>query len=64
MRLCDRIGTDLRIGGEGEQQALVLEQMLQDGADLNDWAAVFAVDLAASRAAGAPILRLEGFGPV
>ena len=38
-------------------------QMLQDGADLNDWSAVFAVDLAASRSAGAPILRLEGFGP-
>ncbi len=38
-------------------------QMLQDGEGLCDWAAVFAVDLAASRAAGAPILELENLGP-
>ena len=49
-------------GGAGEG-AWRVTQMLQDGADLNDWAAVFAADLAASRAAGAPILRLDGFGP-
>jgi trehalose-6-phosphatase len=37
-------------------------QMLQDGVDRNDGSVVFAIDLAASRAAGSPILRLEDFG--
>lgn len=38
-------------------------QALRDAEGRDDWAAVFGVDLAASRAAGVPILRLEGFGP-
>jgi superfamily II RNA helicase len=49
-------------GGAGAG-AWRVSQMLQDGEGLNDWAAVFAVDLAASRSAGAPVLRLEAFGP-
>jgi superfamily II RNA helicase len=49
-------------GGPGAESWRVI-QRLQDGADRNDWAATFAVDLADSRAAGAPILNLEGFGP-
>jgi superfamily II RNA helicase len=40
-----------------------ITQGLQDAEGLNDWAIAFGVDLAASRLAGAPILRLEAFGP-
>jgi superfamily II RNA helicase len=40
-----------------------ISQALQDAEDRNDWAVTFGVDLAVSRLAGAPILRLEGFGP-
>ncbi len=39
-----------------------VEQMLQDHEGHNDGKAVFEADLAASRAAGAPVLRLIGFG--
>jgi hypothetical protein len=38
-------------------------QALQDGEGRNDWAVTFGVDLTVSRMAGAPILRLDGFGP-
>jgi hypothetical protein len=38
-------------------------QVLQDGEGRNDWAVSFGVDLTVSRMAGAPILRLDGFGP-
>ena len=40
-----------------------VSQALQDAEGRNDWAAVFGVDLAASRIAGVPLLRLESFGP-
>ena len=39
-----------------------VEQILQDRHDLNDWSLRFSVDLGASRVAGAPVLKLEGFG--
>ncbi|MEO7425292.1 MAG: DUF3516 domain-containing protein, partial [Fibrobacteria bacterium] len=39
-----------------------VEQMLQDHEGHNDGKAAFEVDLAASKAAGAPVLRLIGFG--
>lgn len=37
----------------------VIQQMLQDQNDLNDWCVEFTVDLNASREAEAPVLRLE-----
>ncbi|HLP39938.1 MAG TPA: DUF3516 domain-containing protein, partial [Fibrobacteria bacterium] len=39
-----------------------VRQMLQDPEGLGDWAADFAVDLAASREAGEPVLELIGIG--
>lgn len=41
-----------------------VQQMLIDPAEANDWVAEFAVDLAASRAAGEPTLNLLRFGPL
>jgi superfamily II RNA helicase len=40
-----------------------VSQALQDAEGRNDWMVVFGVDLSASRNAGAPILKLESFGP-
>jgi len=37
---------------------LVVQQMLVDDADDNDWALELEVDLQASRAAGQPVMRL------
>ncbi len=42
--------------------AWTVTQMLQDHEGHNDWAAVFRVDLAASRQSGIPIVELAGFG--
>jgi superfamily II RNA helicase len=39
-----------------------VQQMLIDPAEANDWVAEFEIDLAASRAAGEPKLRLDRFG--
>jgi hypothetical protein len=39
-----------------------VQQMLVDPAETNDWVAEFDVDLAESRAAGEPILRLRRLG--
>jgi hypothetical protein len=39
-----------------------VQQMLVDTAELNDWLAEVGVDLAASRAAGEPVLRLVRLG--
>jgi hypothetical protein len=39
-------------------------QVLVDPEEHNDWQAEFEVDLAASRAAGAPVIRLVGLGPI
>jgi hypothetical protein len=41
-----------------------VQQMLVDPAGHNDWVAEFEVDLAASRAAGEPVLRLLRLGPL
>jgi superfamily II RNA helicase len=41
-----------------------VQQVLIDPEDHNDWMAEFQVDLAASRAAGAPFLRLSRLGPI
>jgi hypothetical protein len=38
--------------------------VLVDPEEHNDWQAEFEVDLAASRAAGAPVIRLVGLGPI
>jgi superfamily II RNA helicase len=40
-----------------------VEQILVDPEEQNDWLAAFDVDLAASRAAGEPVLALRAFGP-
>jgi hypothetical protein len=37
---------------------------LVDPEEHNDWMVEFEVDLAASRAAGQPVLWLRGFGPI
>jgi hypothetical protein len=47
-----------------DQQTWRVQQMLVDPAGHNDWVAEFAVDLAASRAAGEPVLRLVRLGPL
>jgi len=39
-----------------------VEQVLQDLSEHNDWSALFAVDLEASRSRGEPVLRLLRFG--
>jgi len=39
-----------------------VQQMLVDPEENNDWVAEFEVDLAASRSAGAPVLRLQRLG--
>jgi len=39
-----------------------VQQMLVDPGEANDWVAEFSVDLAASREAGEPVLRLRHFG--
>ncbi len=41
-----------------------VEQMLVDADGANDWRLVFAVDLAASRAAAEPVLALAELGAV
>ena len=41
-----------------------VEQMLVDPEGLNDWVAELEVDLAASREAGEPVLRLQKLGPL
>ena len=40
-----------------------VQQMLLDPAESNDWVAEFTVDLAASRAAGVPLLNLARLSP-
>jgi hypothetical protein len=48
---------------EGAAGVWRVTQMLQDPEGLGDWGITFQVDLAESRAAGTPVLRLEEFGP-
>jgi superfamily II RNA helicase len=45
-----------------DQRHWVVQQMLIDPAGLNDWVSEFHIDLAASREAGEPTLRLVRFG--
>jgi hypothetical protein len=45
-------------------QSWVVQQVLVDPDGHNDWLAEFVVDLAVSRAAGEPRLRLSRVGPV
>jgi hypothetical protein len=47
---------------EGAGETWSLRQILVDSEGQDDWAATFNVDLAASRAAGLPILGFEGLG--
>lgn len=42
----------------------VIAQVLVDPEELNDWEVRFTVELGASRAAGEPVLRFEGVGPI
>ena len=41
-----------------------VQQMLVDAEMLNDWVAEFGIDLAASREAALPVMRLERIGPL
>jgi hypothetical protein len=41
-----------------------VQQMLVDLEMVNDWTAEFSIDLAASRAADGPVLRLRRLGPL
>jgi hypothetical protein len=52
--------TDVKPAEDGS--AWRVEQMLVDSQGLNDWVAEFDVDLAASREAGQPVLRLLRLG--
>ena len=45
-----------------DPRRLVVQQMLVDEAEDNDWALTFQVDLDSSRVAGQPVMRLVGFG--
>jgi superfamily II RNA helicase len=45
-----------------DQRHWVVQQMLVDPAELNDWVAEFQIDLAASREAGEPALKLVRLG--
>jgi hypothetical protein len=47
-----------------DQKTWRVQQMLVDPAGHNDWVAEFDVDLAKSRAAGEPVLRLHRLGPL
>jgi superfamily II RNA helicase len=47
-----------------DQRHWRVQQMLVDAEEQNDWVAEFTVDLAASRAAGEPALRLCRMGPL
>ena len=46
----------------GDQRTWRVQQMLVDQDATNDWVAEFEADLEASRAAGAPVLRLQRLG--
>jgi hypothetical protein len=50
------------VSSSDDQQAWRVEQMLVDPEMLNDWVAEFEVDLAASREAQQPVLRLRRLG--
>ncbi|MCE9612048.1 MAG: DUF3516 domain-containing protein [Chthoniobacter sp.] len=45
-----------------DKRTWCVQQMLVDPAEANDWVAEFAIDLAASREAGEPVLQLSRFG--
>ncbi len=47
-----------------DQRTWRVQQMLIDPAEANDWVAEFEVDLAASRAAGEPVMGLLRIGPL
>ncbi|MGE3507791.1 MAG: DUF3516 domain-containing protein, partial [Vicinamibacterales bacterium] len=47
-----------------DRRAWQVEQVLVDAEGLNDWMAVFDVDLDASRRAGEPLLTLRSLGPI
>jgi hypothetical protein len=47
-----------------DQDAVYCEQILCDTDGHNDWKLAFTVDIAASRAAGKPVMTLTEFGPV
>ena len=49
---------------DDDKQHWRVQQMLIDPDEHNDWVAEFAVDLAQSRAAAEPVLRLSRFGPL
>lgn len=49
---------------ESEADCWQVDQVFVDPEGLNDWQARFRVDLPAARAAGRPVLVLEGIGPI
>jgi hypothetical protein len=54
--------THIRV--ESEADCWQVDQVFVDPEGLNDWQARFRVDLPAARAAGRPVLVLEGIGPI
>ncbi|MCF0216846.1 MAG: DUF3516 domain-containing protein [Fibrobacteraceae bacterium] len=48
---------------ENDNNTMVIEQMLQDENDLNDWALYFTVNLKECQEAGLPLIHLHGFKP-
>jgi hypothetical protein len=47
-----------------DKRTWIVQQVLVDPEEHNDWKAEFAVDIAASRAAGQPVLRLNGISRI
>ena len=47
-----------------DRRAWKVQQVIVDAEQENDWMAEFAVDLAASRDANRPLLRLQALGPI
>ena len=70
----DALGADVELGPFArllwmrpdltDRMRLVVQQILVDAVDLNDWMAEFEVDVEASRARQQPVLWLRRFGPV
>jgi superfamily II RNA helicase len=52
------------VRSNNEQRKWQIEQVLVDPEERNDWVAAWEVDMAASRIAGEPVLRLTRIGPV
>lgn len=47
-----------------DKDTITCQQILADEEGHNDWKLTFSVDIAASRNAGKPVMKLTGFGPI